>query len=166
MCLKAFTTSTPTGRNLSPFLAHTLCNPTPQPGEARPSSTPASAQVPHSTLTPRKRLFLSTYLTNAHDVDVVLGVLGVGNERLDEELAQDASDVLDLLLLGGALGDPGLGLSPGLVEGEEAALATALDELIGLRDEPGALLEEPGVGDLGLVQDILDVGVLGELKRS
>jgi hypothetical protein len=125
----------------------------------------ATSRRPRSKSTNKKRLD-KTHLTNAHDVDVVLGVLGVGDEGLDEELAQDAGDVLDLLLLAGAGGDPGLGLGPGLVQGQQTALAAALDELIGLRDELGALLEEPGVGDLGLVQDILDVGVLGELERG
>ena len=37
------------------------------------------------------------------------------DERLDQELAQSTLDVFDLLHLAGALGDPGLRLSPGLV---------------------------------------------------
>lgn len=106
----------------------------------------------------------TTYISDGVDVDVVLGVLRVGNERLDEELSQNTADVLNLLRLAGALSDPGLGLGPGLVEGEQTALASSLDELIGLRDELGAGLEKPGVGDLGLVQDGLDAGVLGEVQ--
>lgn len=88
------------------------------------------------------------------------------NEGLDEELAQNTGGVLDLLLLAGALSDPGLGLGPGLVEGQETALATALDQLIGLRDELGAGLEEPRVGDLSLVQNTLDVGILSKVQRA
>jgi hypothetical protein len=93
----------------------------------------------------------ATYLTNAHDVDVVLSVLRVGNERLDEELTKNTDDVLNLLGLRGTLSNPSPGLGPGLVEGQETALASPLDQLVGLRDELGAGLEQPGVGDLGLV---------------
>ena len=88
------------------------------------------------------------------------------DERLNEELPQHTARVLDLLLLASTLGDPGLGLGPGLVEGQEAALASPLDELVGLRDELGAGLEEPGVGDLGLVQDVFDAGIFGEVQRG
>lgn len=113
-----------------------------------------------------KEICDKTYISDRHDVDVVLGVLGVRNEGLDEELAQDTSDGLDLLLLTSTLGDPGASLGPGLVEGQETALATALDQLIGLGDELDTGLENPGVGDLGLVEDILDVGILGEVQRA
>lgn len=105
-----------------------------------------------------------TYIADRVDVDVVLGILGVRHKGLDEKVTEDTSGVLNLLLLGGTLGDPGLGVGPGLVEGEEAALATALDELVGLCDKLGAVLEEPRVGDLGLVKDVGDVGVLGEAQ--
>lgn len=88
------------------------------------------------------------------------------NERLDKKLSENTAGVLYLLLLASTFGNPGLGLGPGLVEGEETALATTLDELIGLCDELGAVLEEPREGDLGLVEDVLDVGVLGEVQRS
>lgn len=88
------------------------------------------------------------------------------NKGLDEEVSEDTGGVLNLLLLASTLSDPGLGLGPGLVEGEKTALATTLDELIGLCDELGASLEEPRVGDLGLVEDVLDVGVLGESEVS
>ncbi len=98
------------------------------------------------------------------DVDVVLGILRVRDKGLDEELSQNTSGVLNLLLLGSTLANPGLGISPGLVESEKTALPSALDELIWLRDELGAVLEEPGVGDLGLVQDILNVDIIGEAQ--
>lgn len=88
----------------------------------------------------------------------------MGNHRLDEELAQDTGNVLNLNLLGGAGLNPLAGLSPGLVEGEEAGLASTLDQLIGLSDELGAGDEEPRVGDLGLVEDILDGLVFGEVE--
>lgn len=90
----------------------------------------------------------------------------MGNEGLDEELTQNAGGVLDLLLLAGTLSNPGLGLWPSLVQGQKTALTTALDQLIGLRNELGTSLEEPGVGDLGLVQDTLDVGILSEVQRA
>lgn len=58
------------------------------------------------------------------------------------------------------LGDPGLGLIPGLVEGEEARLATALDELIGLCDELGR--EDPA-GELRVGGDGASLGIPGDL---
>ena len=90
----------------------------------------------------------------------------MGHERLDKELAKDALCVLDLLSLTGALSNPGLGLSPGLVESKETALATALDQLIGLGDEAGAILEEPRVGDLSLVENAVHIGILSEVEGS
>ncbi len=89
----------------------------------------------------------------------------MGNKRLNKKLSEDTAGVLNLLLRASTLSNPGLGLGPGLVEGEETALATTLNELIGLCDELGAVLEEPREGDLGLVEDVLDVGVLGEVQR-
>lgn len=74
--------------------------------------------------------------------------------------------MLDLLDLAGALSDPGLGLRPSLVQGQETALASPLDQLVGLRDEADTVLEQPGVCDLRLVQDILDALVLREAERS
>jgi len=108
----------------------------------------------------------ATYITDRVDVDVVFGVLWVRHKRLNEELSQNASSVLDLLLLSSSLSDPGLGFSPGLVQGQETTLASTLDELIGLCDEFGARLQKPRVGHLSLVQDILNVGILGESQRS
>jgi len=96
-------------------------------------------------------------------VDVVLGVGGMWHEGLDEESSKHTLNVLDLLGRAGALCYPGLRLWPGLVQGQETALASALDELIGLRDKLGARLEEPRVGDLGLVEDINGVLVLGKV---
>jgi hypothetical protein len=110
--------------------------------------------------------FGPTYITDGVDVDIVLSFLRVRNKGLDKELSQDTSGVLNLLLLTGSLSNPGLGFSPRLVQSQETALASALDELIGLRDELGIRLEEPRVGDLGLVQNILDVGILGKVQRS
>ena len=96
-------------------------------------------------------------------VDVVLGAIGMWHKGLDEESPEDTIDVLDLLGLAGALRYPGLRLWPGLVQGQQTALASALDELIRLRDKLGAGLEEPWVGDLGLVEDIKGVLILGEV---
>jgi hypothetical protein len=95
---------------------------------------------------------------------IPLSLLGVGNHRLNEELAQDTGNVLNGDLLGGAGLNPLPSLSPGLVEGEEAGLASTLDQLIGLSDELGAGHEQPWVGDLGLVEDILDGLVFGEVE--
>lgn len=114
----------------------------------------------------RKKGLGFTYITDGVDVDIVLGVLGVRNERLDKEVSQDTSSVLNLLFLASSLCNPGLGFGPRLVQRQKTTLASALDELIGLCDELGAVLEEPRVGDLGLVQDILNVGILGEVQRS
>ena len=77
------------------------------------------------------------HISNRVDVDIILSVLGVGNERLDEELPQNTRDMLDLLNLPGALGNPGLGFRPALVQGQETALASPLDQLVRLRDELG-----------------------------
>ena len=107
-----------------------------------------------------------TYITDRVDVDIVLSALRVGNKRLDKELSQNTSGVLNLLLLSSSLSDPSLGLGPSLVQGQQAALASALDELIRLRNELGAGLEEPRIGDFGLVQNILNAGILGEMQRS
>lgn len=106
----------------------------------------------------------TTHLTNAHDVDVVLGILRMGHERLHEERPQNTGNMLNLLGLAGALGNPSPGLGPGLIQGQEAALASPLDQLVGLRDELGTGMKKPRIGDFGLVQDILDVGILGKLE--
>lgn len=86
------------------------------------------------------------------------------NERLDEELTQHTGDVLNLDLLGGTSLNPLPGLRPGLVQGQKTALASTLDQLIGLRNELGAGGQQPRVGDLGLVEDILDGLVIGEVE--
>ena len=88
------------------------------------------------------------------------------NKRLDEELSQHTSGVLNLLLLTGSLSDPSLSLRPGLVKGQKTTLSSSLDELIGLGDELGVGLEKPRVGDLSLVQNILNIGILGEVQRG
>jgi hypothetical protein len=86
----------------------------------------------------------------------------VGNERLDEELVQGAPDGFDGQFLAGAGLNPGAGLGPGLVEGEQAALPTALDQLIGFGDHAGTRGHQPRVGGFGLVQDAGDTGAVGE----
>ena len=107
-----------------------------------------------------------TYLTLGHDVDVVLGVLGVRHERLDQELSQDTIDSLDSLGLASTLLNPSSSLSPGLVQGQKTALASSLDELIGLCDKLGSRLEQPGVLDLGLVKDVLGGSICGEVEGA
>ena len=88
------------------------------------------------------------------------------HEGLDQELSQDTINSLDSLGLAGTLLNPCSGLSPGLVQGQKAALASSLDELIGLCDKSGARLAQPGVLDLGLVKDILGRSTLGEVEGA
>jgi hypothetical protein len=88
----------------------------------------------------------------------------VGHEGLNKELTQNTGDGLNEDLLGGAGLNPLTSLSPGLVQGEETALATALDQLVGLSNELGAGDQQPWVGNLGLVEDILDALVFGEVE--
>ena len=74
--------------------------------------------------------------------------------------------MLDLLLLACLGLDPCLGLGPGLVQSEETALASPLDELIWLCNKLGSGNEQPRVGDLGLVKDISDCLVCGKVQRG
>jgi hypothetical protein len=98
------------------------------------------------------------------DVDVVFGLLGVGDEGLDEELTKDTSDGLNLDILAGTSLNPLASLGPGLVQSEETALTTSLDQLVGFGDELGAGSQQPRVEDLGLVEDVLDGGIFGEVE--
>lgn len=88
------------------------------------------------------------------------------NKWLNQELAEEALDVLNLLLLASAFCNPSTSFGPGLVEGEETALASTLDQLIWFCDEFGVFGEQPRVCGLGLVEDSIDVGVLREVERS
>lgn len=105
----------------------------------------------------------ATYLTDRVDVDVVLSFLRVRNEGLDKELTEDTSDGLNLNVLRGTSLNPFPGLGPSLVETEKTALTTALDQLVGFGDELGAGSQEPRVGNLSLVEDILHSKVVGEV---
>lgn len=104
------------------------------------------------------------YLTDGVNVDVVFGLLGVRHERLNQELAENTGDGLNLDILSGTSLNPVPGLSPGLVQGEQTALTPTLDQLIGFGDELGAGGQKPREGDLRLVEDILDGLVIGEVK--
>jgi hypothetical protein len=108
----------------------------------------------------------AAHLSLGVDVDIIFGSVRVRNERLYQELPEHTHDALDLLRLACASRNPGLRLGPGLVQGQEAALASPLDELVGLRDELGSGDQQPRVGDLGLVEDVGDLGVLGEVERG
>jgi hypothetical protein len=88
----------------------------------------------------------------------------VRHERLNQELTEDTGDGLNLNILGGTSLNPIPGLSPGLVQGEQTALAATLDQLIGFGNELGAGGQEPREGDLSLVEDILNSLVIGEVK--
>jgi hypothetical protein len=114
----------------------------------------------------RSNLECGTYLSHRVDVNVVFGVLGVRNKWLDQELAEEALDVLDLLLLASAFCDPSTSIGPALVEGEQTALASTLDQLIWLSDKFGVFGEQPRVCGLGLVEDSIDVGILREVEGS
>lgn len=98
------------------------------------------------------------------DVDVVLSLLGVRNERLNEELTENAGDRLNLNVLGSTGLNPFPGLGPGLVQGQKATLSTSLDQLVGLGHELGTGGQQPGVADLSLVEDILDGNIFGKVK--
>lgn len=88
------------------------------------------------------------------------------HERLNQELSEDTINSLDSLGLAGALLNPCSGLSPGLVQGQKAALASSLDELVGLCNKSGTRLVQPGVLDLSLIEDILGGSTLGEVERA
>jgi hypothetical protein len=106
-----------------------------------------------------------TYLSHRVDVDVVLCAVGVRHEGLDKELPQHTVDRLDALRLSSPLRDPLLGLGPRLVQGQQTALTSPLDQLIWLRDELGAGHEQPRVCGLGLVEDAPNIGVSWEVQR-
>lgn len=90
-----------------------------------------------------RQLFVSgilegiTYLTDGVDVDVVFGILGVRDKRLDEELTEDTRDSLDLNVLARTSLNPFFGLRPGLVEAEQSTLASPLDQLVWFGNELG-----------------------------
>lgn len=86
------------------------------------------------------------------------------HEWLNQELSQHADHGLHLLRLSSTTSNPRLRLWPGLVQGQETALAPSLDELIWLCNELGAGSEQPRVGDLGLVEDVGDLSVFGEVE--
>lgn len=112
-----------------------------------------------------KRKRNATYLSHRVDVDVVLGVLRVWHKRLDQERPQDALDGLDLLRLARPRLDPLARLGPCLVQGQQAALASPLDELVWLRHELRTGGQQPRVRGLGLVEHALDVCVGREVQR-
>lgn len=94
----------------------------------------------------------------------------MGNERLNEESPEVALNVLNLLSLVRACGNPLLRLGPGSVKLEQTRLASPLDQLVGLCDKLGTGSEEERVGGLGGIEDALDVVALaegdgGELRR-
>ena len=89
----------------------------------------------------------------------------MGDKGLDQELPQDTVDSLDTLLLSGPRLDPLPRLGPRLVQREQAALASPLDELIWLCDELGTGGQQPWVCGLGLVEHALDVLIGGEVQR-
>ena len=84
---------------------------------------------------------------------------------LNQKLPQHALDRLDLLRLPSASLNPLPGLRPGLVERQQAALATTLDQLIRLCNELGTRSEQPWVCGFGLVQHRRDVLSLWEVER-
>lgn len=90
----------------------------------------------------------------------------MGNEWLHEELSQITIDRLDFLLLARSSCNPGFGLRPCLVEGEEPALASSLDQLIWLSHQLQSRLQQPWECSLCLVKDAIDVFTFWEVKRS
>jgi hypothetical protein len=67
--------------------------------------------------------------------DVVLGILGVGQERLEDERVQGSRGLFDRARLARLFLDPVARDLVILVETEETGLASTLDELVGLGDE-------------------------------
>lgn len=100
------------------------------------------------------------------DVDIIFGSLWVRHEWLDQELSQNTDNSLHLLRLASSRSNPGLRLWPCLVQGKETALASSLDELIGLRNELRTGSEEPWICDLGLVENGRNLSILREVERG
>jgi len=90
----------------------------------------------------------------------------MGDKGLDQELPQDTVDSLDTLLLSGPRLDPLPRLGPRLVQREQAALASPLDELIWLCNKLGAGRQQPRVCGLGLVEHALDVLIGSKVQRG
>ena len=86
------------------------------------------------------------------------------HEWLNQELSEHAHDGLHLLRLARTSCNPGLCLWPRLVQRQETALASSLDELVRLGHELGPGCKQPRVGGLGLVEDVGDFSVLGEIE--
>jgi hypothetical protein len=106
------------------------------------------------------------------DVDVVLCLLGMGNKWFDEEVGQVSLDMLNLekrvnscflaekishlLQFASAFFNPLSALFPALVETQEPALASSLDQHVWFGDEFPPIAD-PGVQGLGAIEDLLDV---------
>lgn len=90
----------------------------------------------------------------------------MGNHRLNQEVTKDTNDVLNLNVLASAGLNPLTGLGPSLVQSKQTALTTTLDQLIGLSNELSTGSEEPWVGNLSLVKDILNGLVFREVERG
>lgn len=112
-------------------------------------------------------------------------------EGLDEEVTKNSLHMLYFLRFCGALSNPSLGLGPGLVQSQKTTLASSLNQLIWFRllirqswplqkdvsvydtrtlrityYELCAALEEPGICDLGLVKNVVDIDIIGEMERG
>ena len=98
------------------------------------------------------------------NADVVFGILLVRNKRLDQEISQNAVDSLNPLSLLCSLGNPFPCHAPGLVKSQQAALASSLNQLVGLCNKLGTGGLEPWVFHLSLVQDGVDILVVGEVQ--
>lgn len=105
----------------------------------------------------------STYITDRIDVDVIFRVGRMRDERLDQKLSQDTLYGFHLLSLPSAGFYPGSSFLPSLVQGQQAAFATTLDQLVGLCNELGPSGQQPWVGGLGLIEDRRNGVVFGEI---
>ena len=79
-----------------------------------------------------------TYVSHGVYVDVVFSVLRMWNEWLNEELSKVSFHRFHLLELPSASFDPFSSVGPCLVESQETALTTTLDQLIWFGHEFGA----------------------------
>lgn len=77
----------------------------------------------------------ASYISDRVDVDVVLRIGRVRNERLDKELSQRPDGGLNLDFLASSSLDPRPCLGPCLVQGQQTALASSLDQLVWFGDQ-------------------------------
>jgi hypothetical protein len=123
------------------FLALASTSPTSTPPSLRFTRTAQSVRHPHQPIFSQRANPNSLgeqdpiSLSGRIHTDVVLGILGVGQERLEDERVQGSRGLFDRARLARLFLDPVARDLVILVETEETGLASTLDELVGLGDE-------------------------------